>query len=353
MGQKINPNIFQINKTNEWDSKYIEKKSKDFYLLTVKDLEIRKFIYKFFQKYGLSIHSCKLNYSEKTLNIHISYQQNHNSIYLINDINKSQKIKLTKNSLGNLNIKKYNTVLSKRIKNFYNYENLIFKKYFLKNQLCKNDISTIKRFKILKLYKKHLALKKNKFFKNVILNNFLNKFFKNLELFYNIFNIKLIIQPINNNVPYLLNKKKYDVIKKKLLKLKKYQKNNFFKEGVNIIFSLINKNKSAFLFANFLSVVLKKLKYHNFFLKFVKTALTVFLSDKTISSKIKGIKMKIKGRLNKAPRAKNKIVKIGNVPIFTIDSKIDYSETTAYTLNGTLGVKVWICYYLNKNVKRT
>ena len=35
MGQKINPNIFQINKTNEWNSKYIEKKSKDFYLHTI------------------------------------------------------------------------------------------------------------------------------------------------------------------------------------------------------------------------------------------------------------------------------------------------------------------------------
>jgi ribosomal protein S3 len=92
------------------------------------------------------------------------------------------------------------------------------------------------------------------------------------------------------------------------------------------------------------SLFLKKLKYHNFFFKFIKTALTIFISDKSISSKIKGIKLKIKGRLNKAPRAKSKIITIGNLPVFTIDSTIDYAETTAYSANGTLGVKVWICY---------
>ena len=53
MGQKINPNIFQINKTNEWNSEYIEKKSKDFYLHTIKDLEVKKFIYKFFKNHNL------------------------------------------------------------------------------------------------------------------------------------------------------------------------------------------------------------------------------------------------------------------------------------------------------------
>jgi ribosomal protein S3 len=27
----------------------------------------------------------------------------------------------------------------------------------------------------------------------------------------------------------------------------------------------------------------------------------------------------------------------------TLKSKIDYSQSTAYTKNGTFGVKVWIC----------
>jgi ribosomal protein S3 len=346
MGQKTNPNIFQINKTNEWNSKYIEKKSKDFYLHTIKDLEVKKFIYKFFKSYNLSIHNCKLNYSNNSLNIYISYQQDYTSIFLTNSINKTQKIKFINNSIVKINNKnRYNNVL-RAIKNYYTYEYLIFKKYSLKKRITENKISTIKRLNILKYYKKYLNLKKTKLFKNLMLNNFLNKFFRSLNLFFlnKFITINLIIQPLNIKLINVFNKKKHDIIKKKLIKLKKYQKSSFFKEGTNIIFSLISKNNSAFLFSNFIAITLKKLKYHNFFFKFIKTALTIFISDKFISTKIQGIKIKIKGRLNKAPRAKSKIIIIGNLPIFTIDSNIDYAETTSYTSNGTLGVKVWMSY---------
>jgi ribosomal protein S3 len=346
MGQKTNPNIFQINKTNEWNSKYIEKKTKDFYLHTINDLEVKKFIYRFFKNYNLSIHNCKINYLNNNLNIFISYQQDYNSVIEITDINKTQKIKFISNSnkiISNKQNKNISILTS--IRNYYNYKNLIFKKYVLKNN--KNiKISAIKRLKLLKHFKKYLNLKRSRQIKNVLLNNFLIKFFKSLSLFFKnkLISINLIVQPLNNKLLNILNKKKHYIIKKKLIKLKKYQKNNFFKEGINIIFSLINKNHSAFLLSKFISNVLKKLKYHNFFFKFIKSALTVFISDKYLSSKIKGVKIKIKGRLNKAPRAKSKTITIGNLPIFTIDSNINYAETTAFNANGTLGVKVWICY---------
>jgi ribosomal protein S3 len=65
---------------------------------------------------------------------------------------------------------------------------------------------------------------------------------------------------------------------------------------------------------------------------------------------IKGIKIKIKGRINRRPRAKYRIITIGNIPFMTLKSDIDYSETTAYTSNGTLGVKVWICHMNRKKL---
>ena len=59
--------------------------------------------------------------------------------------------------------------------------------------------------------------------------------------------------------------------------------------------------------------------------------------------KDRGIKIKIKGRFNGAPRARHKIIQIGTgIPALTISSKIDYGEITSYTANGTFGVKVWI-----------
>jgi small subunit ribosomal protein S3 len=55
------------------------------------------------------------------------------------------------------------------------------------------------------------------------------------------------------------------------------------------------------------------------------------------------MKIKISGRLNGRPRAKHRIISIGNgVPAITLNSNIDYAESTAYTLNGTLGIKVWV-----------
>ena len=69
--------------------------------------------------------------------------------------------------------------------------------------------------------------------------------------------------------------------------------------------------------------------------------MTLFF-NKTFS-KCKGIKIKVKGRFNGAPRAKDKLINIKNgVPTLTINSKIDYAETTSFSPNGTFGVKVWI-----------
>jgi small subunit ribosomal protein S3 len=59
-------------------------------------------------------------------------------------------------------------------------------------------------------------------------------------------------------------------------------------------------------------------------------------------SNVDGIKILIKGRLNGVPRAKKKLILVGNVTTQKIEKNLDYSETTSYTTNGTFGVKVWI-----------
>ena len=78
MGQKTNPNIFQLGKTNNWNSKYFEKKITEYSIYSKKDLEITNFIHTFFknQKIKITIHNCKLYYLDKSLHIFISYHQN-------------------------------------------------------------------------------------------------------------------------------------------------------------------------------------------------------------------------------------------------------------------------------------
>jgi len=59
-------------------------------------------------------------------------------------------------------------------------------------------------------------------------------------------------------------------------------------------------------------------------------------------AKIKGVKILVKGRLNGVPRAKHKIIIVGNLPIQTISAKLNYSQTTVHNFNGSYGIKVWV-----------
>lgn len=183
-----------------------------------------------------------------------------------------------------------------------------------------------------------------KFFKNKIRINLLTKFFKSLHLFINKkINIFLTVQQLKVKTSLELNYlKKIKLLKKKLVNLKKYEQNNFFKEGINTLFICATHKNSANLLAKFIAIQLQKMKRHKFFLTFIKTALLIFTNSSF--SNLQGIKIKIKGRFNGAPRAKHKIINIRKgVPNLTINAKIDYSEETSYTSNGTFGVKIWTC----------
>ena len=58
-----------------------------------------------------------------------------------------------------------------------------------------------------------------------------------------------------------------------------------------------------------------------------------------------GIKIVCAGRLGGAEMARTeKSEPAGRVPLHTLRSDIDYARSTAFTLSGTVGVKVWICH---------
>ncbi len=56
----------------------------------------------------------------------------------------------------------------------------------------------------------------------------------------------------------------------------------------------------------------------------------------------KGIKVMCAGRLNGAEIARTEWSREGRVPLQTLNADIDYSVTTAFTIYGTVGIKVWI-----------
>lgn len=274
MGQKTNPIIFQLTKTHDWKSKYIEKRTSDFSVYSKKDLEIQNFIMKFFENNKMIVNQCRFYYLNGSIHIFISYAQSQATLQL----------------------------------------------------------KTLK--KSLKVWKKELFLSLSHFTK------------KKYKLF-------IILERLDIYVKQLmLNRKICQVWKKNLINLRKYnlpadvlkKRYNFFKKGVNILFNCVTNKKCSKLLAYFIITQLKilgKFKRHSFFLSFIKDALKLFKHGNY--SKFKGIKIKVKGRLNGRPRSKTKTIVIANnISLIKIDSVIDYSDQTAFTSNGTLGVKIWI-----------
>ena len=57
---------------------------------------------------------------------------------------------------------------------------------------------------------------------------------------------------------------------------------------------------------------------------------------------VKGIKVRVSGRLNGADIARSENVRKGPVPLQTLRANIDYSSKPAKTIFGLLGVKIWV-----------
>jgi ribosomal protein S3 len=356
MGQRTNPNIFRLGKNKEWKSKYFEKKSPELARYAFKDSEIRKYIRKFLEDNGLIVHDCRLYYTDSSLYVFVSYYLAQKSVLLINKLNRTNKIRLNPKQGARKKNKQLFGKVKTGIRAFTKYQRMSYKKKVVRSitkepLVQRNIIKDIRqeeqnvkqrRVKILRSYNNYLSLKKYKTIKHSEINSFLNQLLEGLSLFTGKkLDIFTTFQQLNETIKPKLDKKKVQLLKKSLAQLRKYSRNDFFKDGVNLMYTCTTQPDSSELLAQFVANQLKKQKRHNFFLRFLKTTLTLF-SNKAFS-KLKGIKIKVKGRLNGAPRARHKTIKIGNVPVLTLSSDLSYAETVSFTPNGTFGVKVWTC----------
>jgi len=317
MGQKTNAHIFRLGtKKKNWDSKHIGKTKEESSFYVYKNLEIQKYLNRFFKLYGLNLHSYKINYSNNFLQLFISYQITIKTILIINKIHLSQKL------------------------------------FIKNNRKRKKKIIKYKRLKLIKKIKKTLCYKKFQTKQIFYLNNFGEVLLESLSVYTKKkINIAFTFQNLNSNLHSELKTQQTKDFKNILLQLKKFVKNLFFKEAMNIMFITITKRKSAKLLSEFISNQFKVnqlrtdqsrvSKKDNYFIGFLKQAIGVFV--KSSLSCVTGIKITIKGRINGAPRARSMIVQFGKLPLQSFNAKIDYFQSTAYTSNGTFGVKVWVC----------
>lgn len=297
-----------------WRSKYFEKNIYESHTYIFKSLEIKQYLQKILKDQGLTLHKYQLNFSNASLNIFISLHRTEQASFI------SRK-------------KKSKALLDKRLVKLKRE----IKKHWKKKHLLNNMSTRVKfaqTFKLYRTYSDRLGADTSTKSETFKLKSFSNKILKSLNIFTNNkFNINLTVQEINS-----INKAPES--QQILLKLRKFERTSFFTEGKNFLIPFITQKNSTRLLTNFIATQLKTIKRHNFFFNFLKESLYLTINQKI--SKIQGIKIIIKGRLNNAARAKHRIITIGKIPLTTISSDIDYSESTAFTSNGTIGVRVWV-----------
>lgn len=340
MGQKTNPNIFRlgVNK-NEWNSKYYEKNKEESTLYTYQNIQIQSYLKQFLKNNGLIFHNCNLHFNGTNLYVFVSYYKTKKSLFLIDKSTPTQNIKLNsvKRGVSNKNYKKIDETNILKTNQFFDET----KHQNNRRRRKKVAKTKIKRLQILKQYKKKIAGKKKNNNETLKANFFMEQLLESLSIFtgkkYHIF---LTLQNLNKGVSLRLSSPEQVFLKKKVLSFRRYSRNKFFRESLNIILILAKIKNSARIFSYFLAGQLSTQKRHNYFLIFLKRILPIFVESKFFN--IEGVKIIINGRFNGAPRSKSRLLLIGEVPIQQITKQIDYHQTTSYTKNGTFGIKVWV-----------
>ena len=334
MGQKTDARIFRqgVHK-KDWELRYIEKNNEESSLYVYKTLEIQKYINRFFGLYKIKIHKCKIFYSDSSLQIFISFYISTKTFYKISkNLTKYSKklwiLSLSPNTLFSKKKKNWKEILRKKNKQF---------KLILKN--CQKLKKT-----------KNIQFKKFKPHLKTDLKGFQEVLLKSLETYTkNKIDISITLQNLNKYKH--LSHDQFKDLKRIFKQLRIFSKNSFFKEAINILFISISKRNSAKVLAEFISnqFRINQLRTDqitisrkdNYFLGFLKQTILWLIRSK-ISCLI-GIKIVIRGRFNKAPRARSNNIYFGKFSLQTFNSKVDYYKSTAYTVNGTFGIKVWIC----------
>lgn len=124
-----------------------------------------------------------------------------------------------------------------------------------------------------------------------------------------------------------------------------FSKEIYFEPGLSLFCLLNVTKKSSKLLAKFIArffrIFHKSKKIRKFLLFLSKFVLN---TDKKHfkASRIKGLKIQIKGRIGGVPRSRKRIFEKGRIPLQTIMTSVNYSIIHIHTSYGAFGLKVWI-----------
>lgn len=283
MGQKVNPAIFRLNQSEAWKTKFFEKKSKELPEYIFRDLELSNYLRRFFAIHNLALYDYRVYYTNSSINIYFSY-----FVPPLPTLNNNIKFPTS------VKLMKQNGETSKMT--------------LLNRDDCQKDY-------------------------------LLKQLIKGVHLFFpQKHKLTLIFNCLNKQVN--LSQVELSFLNKSLMLLQKFKNSDFFLEGFNVCFYAVTSAQSAQLIGDFLTKFLKTIKRQKYFLSFLKKTLVIFIYAPF--SQVQGIKIVLKGRLNGAPRARHRVLAVGNVSTQTINTLVDYYQTTVTNSNGSYGIKVYI-----------
>ena len=64
--------------------------------------------------------------------------------------------------------------------------------------------------------------------------------------------------------------------------------------------------------------------------------------DAAMTAGAKGVKIQLSGRLGGHEMSRSEDLRLGSIPLQTLQAQVDYGFTEAHTTYGSLGVKVWV-----------
>lgn len=343
MGQKVNPNILRLGVTKSWKTEFFEKNNQELSRYIFKDLEIKKYLERFLEVHGIILQDYRQHFNNSTLNCYIFYYLTPQFFLKTKNNNrKVQKVILLKKT-GEKKIIVKRELQESNLHTKTTEKNIINTKPFLyySNKLYINKVNNYLRSNNYESLLKSTKIENftntyNLHDKQIDIKGVFEHVFKVVNLFSNnqynlIFNFCCINKQLNFSK--ITNNKK-------LIFLRKFRNTTFFKDGIELLFHSVHCKNSSNLLARFIALQIKTIKRQKFFLTFLKKTLTLLLNSNI--SKVKGIKIMIKGRLNGAPKARHKVLRVGDVPVQTIKTNVDFTQTKTHNVNGSYGIKVWV-----------
>nr|AYB71448.1 ribosomal protein S3 [Trachelomonas grandis] len=176
-------------------------------------------------------------------------------------------------------------------------------------------------------------VKQDIFIRDFFKKNLVNINFYKLNISRKLNFIFIQISTIKSSTVFL-NENKISFLRSKLMEQLKL---NFNKQITDIIINILqinNINKDAEVLAEFAKQQIQKRT------PFRRVMKSIILKAKKES--IQGIKIQISGRLNGAEIARTEWSRDGRVPLHTLTAEINYAFSTAQTIYGIIGIKIWI-----------